>query len=136
MKQPEVVLAAGVFLYREMAGQVEYLLLLSTLTNEWGFPKGHGEPGEDARTTARREMEEESGVTKIEWQDFTGDLIYPVRGKTKRVTYFLAGTSEDSDVRLSSEHSEYCWVSPEKVQELIPHQNLVEIFIQAEKSRV
>lgn len=31
----------------------------------WGFPKGHIDPGEDALTAARREIQEEAGLSKL-----------------------------------------------------------------------
>ena len=32
----------------------------------WDLPKGHQDPGEDIRTTAIREVQEETGVDKLE----------------------------------------------------------------------
>ena len=35
----------------------------------WDLPKGHQEPGEDIRVTAMREVQEETGVDKLELRD-------------------------------------------------------------------
>lgn len=38
----------------------------------WGFPKGHIEPGETDEEAARREIEEETGLTDLEYLDNLG----------------------------------------------------------------
>ena len=59
--------SAGTLLYRRNGGQLEVLIVHpSGRYNRgapWSIPKGKTEPGEDFETTARRETEEETGVS-------------------------------------------------------------------------
>ena len=53
------VVSSGVLV---LDAQHELLLCHATGTPRWDIPKGVGEPGEDARTTAVRETAEETGL--------------------------------------------------------------------------
>jgi len=60
--------SAGLLMYRRRPGRVEVLLVhpggpLWTHKDVWGLPKGEYEPGEDPLQAARREFEEETGLT-------------------------------------------------------------------------
>lgn len=46
----------------------EWLFCRHTLRETWEIPGGHREPGEDIDDTARRELYEETGVTKFDLQ--------------------------------------------------------------------
>jgi bis(5'-nucleosidyl)-tetraphosphatase len=100
--------AGAVVFYR--GEQIEYLLLLSTY---WGFPKGHIEAGEDERTTARREVREETGLQVTLLDDFRQVDAYTFshRGTIvqKQSVYFL-GQARDRNSRLSWEHSDMVWL--------------------------
>ena len=61
-------LSAGIVLYRHSGGELEVLIghpggpfWTNKHEGAWSFPKGLVEPGEDARRTALREFEEETG---------------------------------------------------------------------------
>ncbi len=53
---------AGALAVRTDRGGPEYLVVSSSDGSAWVLPKGHIEPGEEARATALRELEEEAGV--------------------------------------------------------------------------
>src|SRR5438445_623644 len=79
--------SAGGVVYRVEDGRPLYLLIRDSYQN-WGFPKGHLEPGERAEDAARREVVEETGVREvvvrgtidtIDWYfRFRGRLIHKV----------------------------------------------------------
>lgn len=58
--------AGGVVFRREDAGggATRYLLIRDSYKN-WGFPKGHLKSGEPPADAARREVEEETGLTDL-----------------------------------------------------------------------
>ena len=56
--------AGGVVFRRDPEGQVRYLLIRDSYRN-WGFPKGHLEPGEPPADAARREVAEETGLADL-----------------------------------------------------------------------
>lgn len=105
--------SAGFVLFRRPAGR-EPLFLLLDYGRHWDFPKGHVEPGEDDLTAARRELEEETGITQItQLAGFAReiDYIFRARGRAvgKTVIYFLAETPV-SHVTLSDEHCGFAWL--------------------------
>ncbi|GIW99472.1 MAG: DNA mismatch repair protein MutT [Pirellulaceae bacterium] len=119
----ELIEAAGlVLLTRERPPRV----LLLRHPKRWDLPKGHVEPGEDLRTAAVRETEEETGIPPqaIEIDDgFRWSIEYDVdtrkRGRYhKRVTYFLGYLDRPYPVTLT-EHIGYQWMPwpPGKIQE-------------------
>lgn len=115
--------AAGVVVLRDRPGRCSYLLLRAY--SHWDFSKGLLEAGEQPIAAARREVEEETGITQL---DFRWGYEYfetgPYRhGKIAR--YYLAATSQSKvELRISQElgrpeHDEYRWVSLEEGLELL-----------------
>jgi 8-oxo-dGTP pyrophosphatase MutT (NUDIX family) len=89
-------LAAGAVVVEPKARR--YLLLHEPAEDRWCFPKGHVEPGETLLETARREVEEESGLTDLDIREELGEVAYrfyqPLRDRNvlKTSVYFLAFT--------------------------------------------
>jgi 8-oxo-dGTP pyrophosphatase MutT (NUDIX family) len=62
--------SSGAVIFRKEGYKIYYLLLhYSSIGNVkrkyWGFPKGHVESGESLLDTAKREIREETGITKL-----------------------------------------------------------------------
>jgi 8-oxo-dGTP pyrophosphatase MutT (NUDIX family) len=124
--------SAGVILRRHTS-RWEYLLL--DYGTHWDFPKGHIEPGEEPQATARRELEEETGITDARLiPGFTHSMRYFYRkageGITKVVIYFLAETSS-GQVTLSHEHSGYAWLPYEDAIKRLTFQNARDLLAKA-----
>ena len=84
--------SCGGVVFRRFADGPKYLLILDGHGN-WGFPKGHEETGESAEQTARREIQEETGLTvltlhaalpALEWTFSSGRTLVH-----KRCNFFL-----------------------------------------------
>src|SRR3989441_5545087 len=56
--------AGGVVFRRGPDGEPRFLLIRDSYRN-WGFPKGHLEPGEPPADAARREVAEETGLKDL-----------------------------------------------------------------------
>ncbi len=124
--------SAGVIL-RRYTSRWEYLLL--DYGTHWDFPKGHIEAGEEPQTTARRELEEETGINDAQFiPGFTHSMRYFYRkageGTTKVVIYFLAETSR-GQVTLSHEHSGYAWLPYEDAMKRLTFQNARDLLAKA-----
>lgn len=126
-----MIQAAGFILFCGEGDRRKYLLLKNALFHEWGFPKGHLESGENLIEGALRELKEETGLERVTPRGFQEALSYPVEGRMKEVTYYLASVDQEGEISLSSEHEEYRWVTWEEVLELIPHSNLKSLFQRA-----
>ena len=108
--------AAGFVLYRDdpASSQRLFLILRHRRGEHWAFPKGRIEPGETLMEAARRELQEETGISSVAIIDgFREESRYSFRraGQVikKSVAYFLARV-ESGVVRLSSEHTDSAWL--------------------------
>ncbi len=109
------MLSAGVVILHWNHDHYQYLLLRAF--NYWDFPKGIVEAGEAPLDAAIREVEEETGLTTL---DFQWGLGYretnPYNHGRKVARYYIAETPS-TQVYLpvnpelgKPEHSEYRWV--------------------------
>jgi bis(5'-nucleosidyl)-tetraphosphatase len=105
--------SCGVVVFREELGR-RLFLLLHYGEGHWDFPKGHVEKGETELETARRETEEETGISRLDivrgFRESMG-YFYKRDRKTfhKEVIYFLARTDQGA-VTLSDEHTGSEWL--------------------------
>uniref|UniRef100_A0A7E4VFH2 Bis(5'-nucleosyl)-tetraphosphatase [asymmetrical] n=1 Tax=Panagrellus redivivus TaxID=6233 RepID=A0A7E4VFH2_PANRE len=108
-----VTRAAGLVVYREANGIIEYLLLQASYPpHHWTPPKGHVDPGEDEWTAALRETKEEAGILPDQLsidKGFNYVQHYDVKGKPKSVAYWLAKLIVPFEVVLSHEHQKMNW---------------------------
>nr|AIE93218.1 NUDIX hydrolase [uncultured marine thaumarchaeote AD1000_33_B07] len=79
-----------------------------------GFCKRKNRKNEEPRETARREAEEETGITDFKFIDgFEEYIEYDFRFKNedihKKVIFFLAKT-DTKNIRLSDEHFDSTWL--------------------------
>lgn len=61
------------------------ILLIQDSKNRWTIPKGHIEPGETAKVTARREIEEETGLKNVSILCWLGKIHFKYRRIDKLV---------------------------------------------------
>jgi len=108
-------LSAGVVVVRKT--KEGWRVLLLRVYNYWDCPKGLVEPGEDALTTARREVREETTIDDLEFawgESFRETEAY---GRDKKVArYYVARTRQESimlpvNPELGKpEHHEWQWL--------------------------
>lgn len=61
------------------------VLLIQDSKGRWTIPKGHIEPGETAKMTARREIEEETGLKNVNVLSWLGKIHFKYRRADKLV---------------------------------------------------
>ncbi len=61
------------------------ILLIQDSKERWTIPKGHIEPGETAKMTARREIEEETGLKNLSVLTWLGKIHFKYRRLDKLV---------------------------------------------------
>ena len=111
--QLDVIRAAGGVIWRNGAsGEPEILIIHRPKYDDWSLPKGKAEPGETDEDTARREVEEETGVRATLGREI-GTVEYRDRyDRPKRVRYWLMTPAADSpDAKADHEVDEVRWVS-------------------------
>lgn len=128
--------SAGGVVFRMDAGQPLFLLIRDSYQN-WGFPKGHIEPGEQADDAARREVSEETGlgglvvraaIDTIDWFfRFRGQLIH------KSCQFFLMESVEAVTSPQRNEGITACrWITFEEAETLISYSNAREVLRRAQ----
>ena len=106
------------------AGEAQLLLLYNHFFEEWQFPRGGVEPGENDLDCARREFAEETGLPILKFYENCPtalDFTVHIRGYDvqRSITYYLAEIG-DGDVRLGHHnHSECRWCSLEEARTLL-----------------
>lgn len=105
------------------------ILAVSQHGTSWSLPKGHIDPGEDAKTAARREIAEESGITRLNFIKKLGSYDRSKiardggqdKSERKTITIFLYTTDEQDLKPLDPENPEARWVAPDQVAGLLTH---------------
>ena len=124
VSEKKQIRSAGAVVFRRTANGVKLLLLRAY--NNWDFPKGLVETGEEQLDAARREVKEETGLTDVEYpfgDDFKETIPY---GSNKIARYYLAETGEHAiELPVSTalgrpEHHEFRWVSFKEAEDLLP----------------
>ena len=115
--------SAGVILVNLNPQGCRYLVLRAY--NYWDFPKGLVEEGETALETALREVEEETGLSRLIFRWGEDYRETPPYGRGKVARYYLA-ESPDTEVVLPvsaelgrPEHHEYRWAGYTEVRALV-----------------
>ncbi len=108
-------------------GQV---LVVNQNGKSWSLPKGHIDPGEDARTAAAREIKEESGVCRLEYvKDLGSYERYRIgvdggeeKSELKHITIFLYKTDQMKLAPEDKDNPEARWVEKDEVASMLTHQ--------------
>ena len=116
--------AAGAVVFRRTPRGVRLLVLRAY--NNWDFPKGLVESGEEMLAAAKREVKEETGLTDVDYpfgDEFRETVPY---ANNKVARYYLAETDQhDIELPISTalgrpEHHEFRWVSFDEAEDLLP----------------
>ena len=117
--------ASGAVVFRRTPRGVRLLLLRAY--NDWDFPKGLAEPGEDLLAAARREVKEETGLTDCRLsRSATSSARRFLTPHNKIARYYLAETDQHAiELPISTalgrpEHHEFRWVSFDEAEDLFP----------------
>jgi 8-oxo-dGTP pyrophosphatase MutT (NUDIX family) len=103
-------------------------LLYRGRQNDWSFPKGHVDPGENSVETMTREIREETGLVvdiietlpPLEYVSSSGELVC-----TKM---FLVVSKDDSKLKLEFKEDDIQWIQLNKVVKKLSYDNLINYF--------
>ena len=116
--------AAGVVVFRRTGRGIYYLALRAY--NNWDFPKGLVEAGEDQLTCAKRELKEETGLSSVDFP-FGEEYKETVPYSGNKVARYYLGETEEVEIELPvskelgrPEHHEYRWVTYAEAEDLLP----------------
>ncbi len=124
-------------IFRVKKDKMEYLLLKRAehefYPGLWQMVNGKIKKNEKAYETALREIKEETGLQPDKlWVIPNINQFYSHESdKIIMLPVFAANVNPDSKVKISNEHSDFKWVSPEEAIKLLPwpgQRNSVEII--------
>lgn len=94
-------------------------LILRSVDGEWDLPKGQTDGDENAKTCAKRETLEETGLSpELDW----GETFITYSS----ITFFVGNVDDDPDFKPNPktgvvEHSDFKWVSLNEALTLLPY---------------
>ena len=110
---------ADCYVFRRTPDGDEWLALLRAphvmLGGCWAPVQGHIEAGETAYETARRELDEETGLTPLAFftASYVNRFYLAVPDQIVLSPVFCAEVAPDAEVVLDDEHTDFRWLSPE-----------------------
>ena len=137
-------ISVGAIIYKKTNENILFLLVYSARNKEWGFAKGHIEQNETELQTAKREIEEETGIKNITFvKNFRETDSYKIKGTlpstknriiNKKVIYYMCYTNEDFTINCSDNEIGKCqWVNYTDALSLLKYDKQKEILNKANK---
>jgi 8-oxo-dGTP pyrophosphatase MutT (NUDIX family) len=121
--------AGGVVYRRGEHAEIEYLIIQAKDNADWVLPKGHIEPNESQRTTAVREVCEETGIcARIESESELGTASFELGNEHVEVVFYLmeaSGSCEPQEKRPMQ------WLPIDKAVESITHKESKKMLLRA-----
>jgi len=113
------------------------VLVVNQNRDSWSLPKGHIDPGESPLEAACREIQEESGVSKVELVRELGTYErYKIgldgkddTSELKVLTFFLFRTAQTRLRPIDPHNPEARWVKADEVAKLLTHPKDREYFL-------
>lgn len=126
------VLAAGAVCWREVDGHARILLVHRAAHADVSLPKGKLDPGETLPQTAKREIQEETGLSVVLGAPL-GTVEYTLPSGREKVVYYWAAEVPDHALELSrfaanDEIASVEWVSLAKARKKVSYAHDVEVI--------
>lgn len=95
--------SGGIIFRRSPEGKLE-ILLIQDAKNRWTIPKGHVEPDEEPKQTAKREIQEETGLKEMKVMSWLGKVNFRYRRANTLVLmtmhiYLVHGLGDTDDLQ-------------------------------------
>lgn len=126
---------AGGIVFRRRNGKIQFLLIQDA-KDRWTIPKGHIEEGEDSKTTAKREIGEETGLQEMEILSWLGKINFRYRRQTSLVLMtteiFLVRALGDTDKLQPEDWMNGCeWMDAAEALDKIEYEDIGKLMLVA-----
>ncbi len=114
------------------------ILLIQDSKERWTIPKGHIEPGETAKVTARREIEEETGLRNFNVLTWLGKIHFKYRRMDKLVLMttqiYLVQALDDNEMPTGEKWMKGIqWFSFTDALQVIEYEDIEKLMLIAKK---
>lgn len=114
------VAAAGALVWRQAGNDIEVALVHRPRYDDWSWPKGKLDPGEEWSVAAVREVHEETGLQVRLGLPLPTSLYALQRGEIKQVRYWSAEVI-GGDGALVNEIDQVAWLTPAQAASRLTH---------------
>ena len=115
----EIILAAGAIVWRKDKDEsIEVAVIHRPKYDDWSFPKGKCEIGEELIACAHREVLEETNIA-TEFGPFLGTVDYATTLGPKQVFFWSAKSIDEKIFTPNTEVDQLKWVGVKKVKQLL-----------------
>lgn len=118
----ETVRAAGAVVWHDGPDGPVVACIHRPAYDDWSFPKGKLDPGEDEATAALREIEEETGLICRLGAELDTISYTDGKGRPKTVRYWLATTDDPAMLAADNEVDEARWVPVREAEALLTYE--------------
>lgn len=124
---------AGGIVYRKKDNKVQ-ILLIQDAKNRWTIPKGHIEEGERARQTAKREIQEETGLKEMDVQSWLGKINFRYRRQNSLVLmttqiYLVKATGDTDDLKKEEWMNGIKWFDANEALDKIEYEDIEKLIL-------
>ncbi len=124
---------AGGVIFRRQKDEFE-ILLIRDMKKRWTIPKGHVDPGEEPHQTAKREIQEETGLEHIQVYSWLGKVNFKYKRLNTLVLMtmhlYLVEIDQDSDnFKPEKWLSGIQWFQPDQAVDLIAYEDIAKLIL-------
>lgn len=128
--------AGGVVVRHGTRESSPVFLIIRDSYRNWGFPKGHIEPGETAADAAMREVREETGLDDLELRVPLGEIDWHFRFRGKRIHkrchfFLLESFGAATEPQRDEGITECRWEPLDRALALVSYDNAREVLQRA-----
>lgn len=127
---------AGGIIYRRLPAKPQEIeiLLIQDSKRRWTIPKGHIEEGESAREAAAREIEEETGLKKMQVLDWLGKINFRYRRNNSLVLmtteiFLVKAIGDSSGIKPEKWMTSLAWMPAKEALEKIEYEDIGKLIL-------
>ena len=125
--------SGGIIFRRSKEGKLE-ILLIQDAKNRWTIPKGHVEPDEEPKQTAKREIQEETGLKEMKVLSWLGKVNFRYRRANTLVLmtmhiYLVQGLGDTNDLQGEDWLNDIRWLPANQAIDKIAYDDIGKLIL-------
>jgi len=125
--------AGGVIFRRDKNDEVE-ILMIQDAKDRWTIPKGHIEEGEKPDETAKREIQEETGLQEMKLHRWLGKVNFQYRRQQSLVlismqVYLVEALGDTNSIKKEDWMNDIKWFPAMEALDKIEYEDISKLFL-------